>query len=143
MWRAGNDRLHAMGRMSQAVAHDQAVTQGRHSPRDAIPAEQAGAMAQGRNSPREARPEEQTGATPAPIEQATKPGHRLRTGWLMTATAKNHGEVYGQQPLGLGDVRDQPFASWQIRSLYGIKQAQGHEQAKPEPGTRALLKDTL
>ena len=49
-------------------------------------------------------------------------------------------EVYR---LGLGEVYDQPFANWQIRSLYSSKQAQGHEQAKQEPGTRALLKDTL
>ena len=97
--------------------------------------------AQGRNSPREAKPAGHAGAVPLLAEPATeqeampllavqpRTPRRLRgpnPGTMHAAIlqmkaarpkAQNHGEVYGQQPLGLGEVRNQPFASWQIRSL--------------------------
>jgi len=100
--------------------------------------------AQGRNSPREAKAAGHAGAVPLLAEPATEqeampllaeqprttprprrlrgpnPG-TMHAAILQMKTARpkaqNHGEVYGQQPLGLGEVRNQPFASWQIRSL--------------------------
>ena len=47
-----------------------------------------------------------------PAEQAKKPGNKLRTDWLRPSKSKTHGEV-----------RSQPFASWQIRSLNSMEKA--------------------
>ena len=118
-----------MGRMSR-----QDAARGMTSPREAISglaeATQAGATpvpeqdaAHGMNSPRGAtsgpRHATHTGAPPMP-EQATQAGAtrgpeqaaQAMPAGTAVARAKDHEEVSGQQPLGLGEVCKQLFASW-------------------------------